>query len=276
MNISHKKNTDIEILRAISFIFVFITHIRLFPYYSSTPFLKIHDYFEFSTGVDIFLVISGFVILRSLWSIESKHTDVSRRRLVMSFWIKRAFRLLPSAWFWLILSTLVFITIYVLDNGVNGLSNQLWSALAAIFNVMNVYGAHCLMNMDSSICEKNFLLSSIPHYWSLSLEEQFYFLFPLLFLGFSRRLLVVLLCVAIGLLFFYPRPLFSYGYYFRIDGLCWGILLGIFSYHPLYSRLKEYFVNKIAFLRLLAILLVVFIPVVAAQTITFGENFNRF
>jgi len=84
----------------------------------------------------------------------------------------------------------------------------------------------------------------VGHYWSLSLEEQFYFLYPFLFLVVNRKVLVATLCIAIIAQFFWLRPTFTLACYFRTDALFWGVLIGLFSSTNAYawtvSRLSRY------------------------------------
>src|SRR5579863_7835166 len=102
-----KRNNDIEMLRGVAILFVLADHIFGFwdiPNLQST----LDHYASFWGGVDLFFAISGFVIaqslLRSMIGLQSAQDKV---RALVSFWIKRVWRLWPAAWFWLMVPFVV-------------------------------------------------------------------------------------------------------------------------------------------------------------------------
>ena len=136
---SHSKNEHIEILRAIAVIFVVVLHIQLVPYYApGNSFLFIYDYTDLSVGVDLFFVISGFVITNNLVRATADSSN-TRGRVIISFWIRRIYRLLPSAWFWLSIVLLYKIIDFGLGGSWDELQRILVSVTAALVNLMNVY-----------------------------------------------------------------------------------------------------------------------------------------
>lgn len=130
-------------------------------------------------GVDIFFVISGFVITALLIRELQNYGRVRFRR----FYIRRVRRLLPALA--LVLATTQIASMVVQsplgaqqDTAIVGVGSALWCANIALFFVTGGY-------FDNSG-------DSIPllHMWSLAVEEQFYMLFPaLLALGYlmARR-----------------------------------------------------------------------------------------
>jgi peptidoglycan/LPS O-acetylase OafA/YrhL len=100
--------------------------------------------------------------------------------------------------------------------------------LAGILQVYNLYAAHCIATGTLfTECGSVFLAG---HYWSLSLEEQFYIFLPLIFVVVPSRQFMKFIVVAIALLFFWDRPVLSYGWYFRVDGFLWGVLISLFAH----------------------------------------------
>ena len=88
-------------------------------------------------------------------------------------------------------------------------------------------------------------------YWSLSLEEQFYFLFPLfLLLIIDRRARIIALLLVIAVQFPLERNAFggnviaTFLAMFRIDGFAWGILVFMFSRSTWYRRLEPRFLQR--------------------------------
>lgn len=225
------KNTDIEVLRAFAILYTVILHFNaLLPV--NSILLSPLRYLDLSVGVDLFLVISGFVITRSL--LESTQDQAATRRaLMLSFWVKRIFRLLPAAWTWVLLACLAQLTILGITDAPYELNRILAGTAAALGNFMNFWVPHCLANDGGQTCLSEHF---VGHYWSLSLEEQFYLVFPFLFFFLSRSALIVLLITAILAQFMWQRPFFSYAWYFKTDALCWGILLAFISQTNFYRR----------------------------------------
>lgn len=148
-------------------------------------------------GVDIFFVISGYLITGQL----ARELERTGRIGLPSFWAKRVRRLLPASITVLMFSTLA--TLFILP--LSGLVDSLREILASTFYFENwslAFGAvDYLASHDASM---------VQHYWSLSLEEQFYVFWPLLLLAatwlgvkfFNRRrwMLMVALVVAVSVL----------------------------------------------------------------------------
>jgi peptidoglycan/LPS O-acetylase OafA/YrhL len=118
-------------------------------------------------GVDVFFVISGFLITSLLLSELRKSGRVN----VPRFWLRRARRLLPAVLV-MIVVTLLAAAILVPDR----IDSLRGDALASLFYVNNWH----LIASDQSYFEQ-FEPSLFRHLWSLSVEEQFYLLWPLLF-----------------------------------------------------------------------------------------------
>lgn len=141
-------------------------------------------------GVDVFFVISGFLITGHLMR---EYGSTGRIKLAQ-FWARRARRLLPAALL-VALFCAVVVSIPVLFP-VSGLERELKEILASTFYFENWY----LVGTSADYLAHSGDPSTMQHYWSLSLEEQFYVIWPLLILAagwlatklFSgRRLLAV-------------------------------------------------------------------------------------
>ncbi len=171
-------------------------------------------------GVDLFFVISGFVITASL---SESMSILGPAPALRQFFIKRCFRLWPLAWSVALLLAL---------------SSWLWPRPALLgepaANLYTLFGIflHLANLLAYSIHAGWGWLSTMPAdsygvYWSLSLEEQFYAGYALLFFllrGSPRA------CIALGVSLLlvqlpWARPILSAGWYFRLDGLAWGCLL---------------------------------------------------
>ncbi len=273
-------NKPLDGLRAIAITFVVLFHSFFFTQYA---FAEKHEFLTFidgipfwlnwvwqgDKGVDIFFVISGFLIAQQLMQ-ECHRTDGLNFRV---FYLKRACRIFPLYLF----AILLF--------GLTGTGNAeyFWANLLLLNNVISV--------------EKIF----IPWSWSLTIELQFYLLMPffLMFLYRSGRPVIILV-----LLFFasillrmwlllddpqlYTKTLIdmlltddkeaAINYldtlYVNLYSRCGPLLLGVLAAHVNTHhgvRLKDYFARNIWFLNtlfLLSLLLiagVTMIPVYVAS-----------
>ena len=117
-------------------------------------------------GVDIFFVISGFVITSSLYQRPVQTFS----EFITSFYERRVKRLVPA----LVFFVLVMGLLICLFNPDPGLS--LKTGLASLFGVSNFY----LLKQSTDYFASSTELNVFTHTWSLGVEEQFYLLFPLL------------------------------------------------------------------------------------------------
>ncbi len=187
------------------------------------------------TGVDLFFVISGFLITRTLIPV-TEEPSTHRVGQLKQYVIRRIFRLLPAAWLWVLLPVMVM----VIMNPAQHLSppmTLLHDAMAALTNVANVYYPYCYSNnLIGTLCNEVPILGP---YWSLSLEEQFYLILPLLMLLIKRRWLIVASIMAVAVGVFWNRPILGFAWYSRLDGLLVGVLIAYFSLTPAYRDLSD-------------------------------------
>jgi peptidoglycan/LPS O-acetylase OafA/YrhL len=147
---------DIEGLRAIAVIAVVLAH-------AGVPFAR-GGY----VGVDVFFVISGFLITSYLW----REAATTGRIGIVAFYARRALRLLPAA---------------VLVVGATLLAAWLWlpplrlRSIAGDALAATVYGLNYrLAGQGTDYFAVDAAPSPLQHFWSLAVEEQFYLVWPLL------------------------------------------------------------------------------------------------
>jgi len=127
-------------------------------------------------GVDVFFVISGFIITRNIL-ISKASTGFS----FLEFYKKRFVRLMPAALVTATLSIFIAFFIYGLERG----TSLLASYLTASGWVSNIY-FYLNSGYFTPISQGNPFL----HFWSLSVEEQFYIFWPVLVIFFLKRSIV--------------------------------------------------------------------------------------
>lgn len=136
-------------------------------------------------GVDIFFVISGFVISRGyLAKLESGETTFAE------FYKKRVRRLLPASALMLAASSIA--AVFLLDPG--NLVSFGWSVLAQPVFLQN------FVFWSEGDYFAGPLAKPLLHTWSLAVEEQFYLLWPLLILIFRRTRQWMLIIIVLSLL----------------------------------------------------------------------------
>ena len=157
MKIEYKP--EIDGLRAIAVVAVILYHakINLFSY----------QLFEGGfIGVDIFFVISGYLIT----SIILKEMILTNSFSFSDFYIRRIRRILPVLLF-IMLVSLPFAWIYLLPSTLIDFSKSLLYSLGFSSNFYFHYSGQ-IYGAESG------LLKPFLHTWSLSVEEQYYILFP--------------------------------------------------------------------------------------------------
>lgn len=148
------KDHYIEFLRAISVIAVIVYH--LYPNFFPNGYL----------GVDVFFVISGYIITKTLSRTKQ---DI---KAVPYFYKKRVLRLLPGLYLMLLVVALFSLFIDPPHSSKNIGQGILASVL---------YFANIFYYTEIDYFNDFHTGSPIVHTWSLSLEEQFYLFFPVLF-----------------------------------------------------------------------------------------------
>jgi peptidoglycan/LPS O-acetylase OafA/YrhL len=119
-------------------------------------------------GVDVFFVISGFVITRSIL-IKNEKLKV---RTVFEFYTNRVLRLFPA---FAAMFVFVFVVSFLVLSPNIGVQQQaIKSGVGSLFGVSNVL----IPRITGGYFDTPSKLNPFLHTWSLSVENQFYFIFP--------------------------------------------------------------------------------------------------
>jgi peptidoglycan/LPS O-acetylase OafA/YrhL len=216
--ISENFRFDINFLRAFSIISVVTYHYaqKLMP----SGFI----------GVDVFFVISGYLISLDIFK-KIKKNEFS----LLSFYDRRARRILPALLFFLSISSLlVYFSFYRFE-----LRSYAAVQLSSIFFLTNYY----LIEISSHYFSNNFL--PLKHLWSLSIEEQFYILFPIICIFIFRKKfffigLLTLILISFLLNLFYPSQNFYYNTLYRFHELVIGSIAAYFKINNFFNYKNHY------------------------------------
>ena len=228
-----KYRPEIDGLRAIAVIAVIINHFNK----DALPagFL----------GVDIFFVISGYVITASL--ATRKHH--SFKEFILGFYERRIKRIFPALIVCLIVTC--FIGFLFIDP-LNGIHASSWrTGATALFGLSNIYLLRQSLDYFGSVAELNLFTQT----WSLGVEEQFYFLYPLIFWlsGFGlqkehgRKIFLIIISslsiVSLGF-FIYLSQNNPSAMYFLMPSRFWEMGAGCLIFLTDFSYLKNKFKNE--------------------------------
>ncbi|MGS0523818.1 acyltransferase family protein [Zobellia nedashkovskayae] len=247
----------IEGMRALAVLAVLINHIE-------------HSWLSGGyLGVDIFFVISGFVITRSL--LNRKIDSIGSALKV--FYIKRFKRLLPALVF-VVVVTMLLIRVVNPNPRIT-----FFTSITSIFGLSNIF----LYITSVDYFGETITLNPLMHTWSLGVEEQFYMIFPILFyltLRFKnhKKTINVIISIAAILSFLLFAFLFknkpSLVYYlvpFRFWELGIGCLLAINIFSI--SQRTSQFVQVLSFINIIvAFILGNQTPVLSAALVVLGST----
>jgi peptidoglycan/LPS O-acetylase OafA/YrhL len=189
------KLLEIERLRAVAIVMVVFHHWPFIHVYG-LPFTRVSW-----AGVDLFFVISGFLVTNSLlrtWpDLDPKFNFIESLRTaqtaIAEFWKRRAFRVIPLVMMWMMIPLL----------------------LSKIFNASKVFGSPedrfleilAVTGLVYNYAHPLGLDGKFFYLWSLTVEEHFYLILPLFFVAFrtiNQRILAAIACIAIVALLVRP------------------------------------------------------------------------
>ena len=175
LKIDSNRTYGLDILRAFAILFVLIGHSNM---YLPESIIKFGYFLEFP-GVAIFFVLSGFLIGKIL--IKTFISNRLTLNTILNFWVRRWFRTLPNYFFILLILTLINYYYYS--------SFNLYIVKKYIIFSQNLFQTHPLFFTEA---------------WSLSIEEWFYFLIPIiLFISirvFNNTLKKTIIIVSFGII----------------------------------------------------------------------------
>ncbi len=240
---------ELQVLRALAVISVVLYH--LYPNLVSSGLL----------GVDVFFVLSGYLITSLIWRDFEHRKGRALFSELSRFWARRARRLLPAALLVLVTTFLAGLWLgprtWWLDS-----SGSFFASAAYVANWYFGFEATDYLRADAAV-------SPYQHFWSLSVEEQFYVLWPLLVmlvialsirkkLNFTIALMVVLSVGSFAFAFYSASTDPGFGFYntfTRIWEFGFGAVLALWQY-----KSKPTLPAKFFGISWLLLIVVMFIP----------------
>jgi peptidoglycan/LPS O-acetylase OafA/YrhL len=239
---------EIDGLRALAVVAVVLYHAKF----------SIFEFNFFSggfLGVDIFFVISGYLIT----SIIIKEININKKFCFINFYERRIRRIVPAFFFIIIfISPLAWLILLPFDY-----INYAKSNISGVF----FYSNYFFWKDQLVYASNSALLKPLLHTWSLSIEEQFYILFPLIFIfcwKYLRKylLIILILGLVISLIFSdfisYQFPTFNF---YNLLSRGWELLAGVlvaFIQFKNYKILKEFYLPYISLCAFLIIIISLF------------------
>lgn len=234
-----QKYASINGLRALS-IFIVLTHHSILQYRLNNikwldPVIQLLN--DGQLGVNIFFVISGFLITSLMLQEEAKTKTVSLK----NFYLRRTLRIFPAYYF------LLFVYFILQIIGYIHITNQAWFTSLTYTKYFN-WRADWYTR----------------HAWSLSIEEHFYLLWPLVFLaGIKIRkyvafaLILVVPCIRIYAHYHTISWLNELTMFMRIDAIAMGCIFALYSgviiswMNPHWKKIFYFSIITLFFLRYL-------------------------
>jgi peptidoglycan/LPS O-acetylase OafA/YrhL len=222
---------QLDVLRGIAILLVLLNHWPKFPG-SDLGWLRdlsLPLSAGFWSGVDLFFVLSGFLIGGILISEKRATGAIDIKR----FWIRRGFKIWPSYYIYVAVLAVLTALFYV-DHSIPGaqLAGLKVNAVK-LFYVQNYFHSTKLPYVPVPLGN---------HTWSLAVEEHFYILLPLVLLALERirrvsfpmvTAAMMIGCLSLRLLH-YNRPMdWTWDYkvtHVRLDSLFVGVFLAYLSY----------------------------------------------
>ena len=208
---------DIQSLRGLSVILIFLFH------FDQVFFKYLY------VGVDIFFVISGYVITSSIFnSIKKNEFDL------YLYFLRRIKRIYPGLIFFLIFFNIIFFLFFNFNDG--EYFEIIFSSISSFLGISNFY-----YSLSPNLDYFDDKLKWLQHTWSLSNEIQFYILIGVIFYVISKftdikqkknTLVIVLIVISIISIFFF---LFSNNQMLS-------------NYYASFSRFWEFFLGSLAYL----------------------------
>lgn len=188
-------------------------------------------------GVDVFFVISGYLITTIILS------DMNKGKFsIVTFYERRARRILPALFF-VMLCCLPFAWLWLLPNHLKDFSQSL--------TAVSAFSSNILFWQESGYFGTEAELIPLLHTWSLSVEEQYYVLFPLFLMAlwklrkrwiFGSLVVIAIVSLIVAQWGAYNKPTATF---FLLPTRGWELAIGaLIAFYFLYKREQAEFITS--------------------------------
>lgn len=214
-------------------------------------------------GVDIFFLISGYLITSLILDEIYKTNNFN----ILNFLLRRVRRLMPALLFMIAACSILTPFFFYRDNLIQ-YSNSVFFSLIYLSNFFFNFS-------NTSYFDSNVLYQPLIHTWSLSIEEQYYFVFPLVLLCLHK------LNLKFSIIIFILISIFSFHFYkdnnlstfYLTHTRIWEILCGSLIALSYTNSKNKIFINSLFKKELLNILSKIF-PIIGVLLIVISFNLN--
>lgn len=180
----------------------------------------------------VFLTLSGFLITNNIYEEYKKNQNIH----ILNFIKKRIYRLMPG-WILTLIVSITYLFFFIEQSQI--VKERFIEAIP--YYLLNFSNYHQSYN--------GHFIPLLSHFWTLAVEEQFYLIWPILFLFWLKKYRFRLLVVAVGLIIPYITRVYNLNHQYGnwtlhslFDVLFGGCLLGIFwTKIPRITKTNSYF-----------------------------------
>lgn len=188
-------------------------------------------------GVDVFFVISGYLITTIILS------DMNKGKFsIVTFYERRARRILPALFF-VMLCSLPFAWLWLMPNHLKDFSQSL--------TAISAFSSNILFSKGTGYFDTAAELKPMLHTWSLSVEEQYYVLFPIFLMAlwklrkrwiFGSLMVVAVISLVMAQWGAYNKPSATF---FLLPTRGWELAIGaLIAFYFLYKKEQSEFVSS--------------------------------
>ncbi|STX27722.1 O-antigen acetylase [Legionella beliardensis] len=213
---TYKYRPDIDGLRAIAVLSVVGFH--AFPHFFKGGFI----------GVDIFFVISGFLISKIIFDQLAQGSFSFK-----DFYIRRIKRIFPA---------LIFVLLIMYAIGWVFLLNDEYKQLGKHIAAGATFSSNFILRQEAGYFNANSSTTPLLHLWSLGIEEQFYIVWPfLIWFAFKKQFNILIICLTLVIISFTLNVLnvgdHDIAVFYSPVTRVWELLLGsLWAYQLTYSN----------------------------------------
>ncbi len=256
MNTNKTFFSGLNELRALAALMVVLHHIEFFKFRDNIPCSITGGQFSYlinnlgHNSVNLFFVISGFLITTILLEEKEKSNKINLKK----FYLRRALRIWPL-YFLILIVAFLFIPYVTKNVSEFTLTSFYYGKITDVknYNFKSILMYFTFLSNLALIWHNKFVAAA-SQTWSVSIEEQFYIIWPLFIIVFNKKTMIILLFLFIlfyFLIFYSSNNLLALiKYVFMFQNIFWGAL-GAYFYNLFPRIIKKVSSNTLLFIMIL-------------------------